>query len=113
MLSSIARSLSILPAVDCVYDKAKYVFAIELPGAKKDDILLHAENNQISVEAKKDNPFKDLKVSQSDRLYGNYEVVCSVPSDADMEAINAAFADGVLTLTVPKSTKKQVKINIA
>lgn len=114
MLSSIARSFNYIPITDCINDKTKYIIAVELPGVKKEDVSISAENHEVTVDAKKNDPFKDLEKNyQSRRTFGDFKLVLDIPTDGDLEQINAALAEGVLTLTIPKTAKKQVKVNVA
>lgn len=81
----------------------------ELPGFNKDDIKIDIENDclTISAERKLDTTDEDKKTNfiKRERFYGSYSRSFDV-TGIDVDGIDAAYADGVLTLTLPK--KKEV-----
>lgn len=81
----------------------------ELPGFNKDDIKIDIENDclTISAERKLDTTDEDKKTNfiKRERFYGSYSRSFDV-TGIDVDGIDAAYADGVLTLTFPK--KKEV-----
>lgn len=81
----------------------------ELPGFNKDDIKIDIENDclTISAERKLDTADEDKKTNfiKRERFYGSYSRSFDV-TGIDVDGIDAAYADGVLTLTLPK--KKEV-----
>ena len=80
-----------------------YKLEAELPGFSKDDIKLDVENDclTISAERKLDNEEKKPNFVKRERFYGSYSRSFDV-SGIDQEHIEAAYNDGVLTLTMPK-----------
>lgn len=81
----------------------------ELPGFNKDDIKIDIENDclTISAERKLDTTDEDKKTNfvKRERFYGSYSRSFDV-TGIDVDSIEAAYTDGVLTLTMPK--KKEV-----
>ena len=70
---------------------------------RTDDIKLDVENDclTISAERKLDNEEKKPNFVKRERFYGSYSRSFDV-SGIDQEHIEAAYNDGVLTLTMPK-----------
>lgn len=81
----------------------------ELPGFNKDDIKIDIENDclTISAERKLDTSDEDKQTNfiKRERFYGSYSRSFDV-TGIDVDGIEAAYSDGVLTLTMPK--KKEV-----
>lgn len=81
----------------------------ELPGFNKDDIKIDIENDclTISAERKLDTTDEDNKTNfvKRERFYGSYSRSFDV-TGIDVDTIEAAYDNGVLTLTLPK--KKEV-----
>lgn len=81
----------------------------ELPGFNKDDIKIDIENDclTISAERKLDTTDEDKKSNfvKRERFYGSYSRSFDV-TGIDVDTIEAAYDNGVLTLTLPK--KKEV-----
>ena len=80
-----------------------YELNVELPGFSKDDIKIDIENDclTISAERKFDDEDKKKNFVKRERFYGSYSRSFDV-SGIDQEHIEAAYNDGVLTLTMPK-----------
>lgn len=86
-------------------DKAFTVEA-ELPGAKKEDIDVQVEGNQVSISAEIKRDKEDGKgetVVHTERYIGRQYRSFTLGTGIDRAAATARFADGVLLLTLPKS----------
>ena len=83
---------------------------VDLPGFKKEQILLRLENGYLTVRAEKgldkDDKDKKGKVIRQERFSGTMERSFFVGEDMKEEDIKAKFEDGVLTLTIPKKEPK-------
>ncbi|MCX7176065.1 MAG: Hsp20/alpha crystallin family protein [Proteobacteria bacterium] len=103
--------------IDVSEEDKSYLVKAEIPGAKKDDIHVSVDGNQVSIsaEVKKEKEEKDgKKVIRSERYYGNVYRSFTLGQDVDQGAAKAKYADGVLELTLPKkpgSTAKQLTIS--
>jgi HSP20 family protein len=85
-------------------DKA-YVVHAEIPGAKKDEIQVTIEGNQVTIgaEVKRESTPKDGEQQlRSERYYGSVYRSFTLPVDLDETASAARFENGVLELTLPK-----------
>lgn len=83
-----------------------YRLDAELPGFKKEDIKLDVENDclTISAERKLDNEDKKPNFVKRERFYGSYQRSFDV-SGINVDGIEAAYENGVLTLTMPKKVE--------
>ena len=83
-----------------------YKLEAELPGFKKEDIKLDVENDvlTISAERKLDNSEDKPNFIKRERFYGSYSRSFDV-SGIEVDGIEAAYNDGVLTLTMPKKVE--------
>lgn len=83
-----------------------YKLEAELPGFRKEDITLDIENDclTISAERKLENDDKKPNFIKRERFYGSYSRSFDV-SGIDQDKIGASYADGVLTVTMPKKTE--------
>ena len=75
----------------------------ELPGFKKEDIKIDIENDcmTISAERKTDNKEEKDNYVKRERYYGSFSRSFDV-SGINVDGIEAAYNDGVLTVTLPK-----------
>jgi HSP20 family protein len=85
-------------------DKA-YTIHAETPGAKKDDIKVTIDGNQvaISAEIKHESEEKEKgRVVHSERYYGNVYRSFTLDSAVDEAKGSANYKDGLLELVLPK-----------
>lgn len=83
-----------------------YVVKADIPGVKKEDINVRVDGNVIQIDAEtkreKDTKGNGDKVLRSERYYGNISRTFSLAQDVDDTKSQARYADGVLTLELPK-----------
>jgi HSP20 family protein len=83
-----------------------YEVKADIPGVKKEDINVRIDGNvvQIDAEVKREKETKGNgdKVLRSERYYGNVSRTFSLAEDVDDSKAEAKYADGVLTLQLPK-----------
>lgn len=87
-------------------DKAYHVKA-DLPGVAKDDIKVEIEGNQVSLsaEVKRDKEEKKGEaVVYTERYVGQQFRSFTLEHEIDRAKAEAKFTDGVLDLTLPKTT---------
>lgn len=94
-----------VPATEVREDDKSYVIAAELPGLKKDDIEIGVADGVLTIKAEKkaESTREDGNVHYSERRYGTYRRDFRLGENVDLENIAADFADGVLTVTLPKT----------
>ena len=84
-----------------------YKLEAELPGFSKDDIKLDVENDCLTISAERSYDNKDdskPNYVKRERFYGSYSRSFDV-SGIDVDGIQASYADGVLSLTMPKKVE--------
>jgi HSP20 family protein len=93
-----------MPAVDIRETDDAYVFHAELPGMKKADINITVENNILTLSGERvfagDSEKNDFR--RIERAYGSFTRSFTLPNKVKAEKVEAAFNDGVLSITVPK-----------
>ncbi|WP_412989729.1 Hsp20/alpha crystallin family protein [Pediococcus siamensis] len=86
-----------------------YEVAAELPGFKKENIVLNYENDTLTVEGKHnvEKEQKDEKgnLIRQERSYSNVSRQFYLPN-VDRDKISASYDGGVLKVTLPKRTEK-------
>ncbi|OHV78739.1 Hsp20/alpha crystallin family protein [Ensifer sp. LCM 4579] len=99
------------PAVDVAETEKAYEITAELPGIEEKDIEVKISNGSLTIKGEKQET-KEEKGKEyflSERRYGSFQRTFQVPEGVDAEKIEAAFAKGVLTITLPKSEDAQKK----
>ena len=106
--------------VDITEDDKEYKVLAELPGVRKEDINVIVEGDElaISAEVKRENEAKEKegRVRRSERYYGRFYRTISLGDEVEQSKAEAKYADGVLTLTLPKkapseSRKKRIAVH--
>ena len=98
--------------VDLSETDGNYTLKAEVPGARKEDINVRIDGNQVSItsEVKKESEEKkNGRVLRSERHYGfaSRSLWLDCPVD-DSKAV-AKYQNGVLELTLPKKTQTSAK----
>ena len=89
-----------------------YVVQAELPGVKKDEIRIEVEGDEVvlAAETRREELAKDAgQWLHVERRFGKLERRFSLPQELDGTRADASFADGVLTLTLPKKAPTAVR----
>lgn len=82
-----------------------YTVKADVPGVAKDDIRVEVEGNTVSIAAevrREKMEEKEGKVIRSERYTGAMTRAFTLPVEVDVSKAEAKYAEGVLTLTLPK-----------
>ncbi|NEQ50692.1 MAG: Hsp20/alpha crystallin family protein [Leptolyngbya sp. SIO3F4] len=107
-----------IPAVDLVDAGDNYVLEVVLPGLKADDINIEASRKSITLSGERAaiEYGDDKTVLRRERRYGSFRRVVNLPVAVDHEEVSADYANGILTVHVPKAAEVRnqvVKVNVA
>ncbi|MGC1304803.1 MAG: Hsp20/alpha crystallin family protein, partial [Caulobacteraceae bacterium] len=96
-----------LPPADVKETQDAYKLCIELPGLTRADIDLQMRGDMLVVSGQKAEDRDDASAAYrvSERRFGRFERRFPIPPEVKREGIDAAFRDGVLTITLPKSAE--------
>jgi HSP20 family protein len=103
--------------MDLTEDKNAFYLKAEIPGARKEDIHVAIDGNQVSVTAeikKESEEKKGETVVRSERYFGRIARVFAVSQAVDDAKAEARYVNGVLTLMLPKKgapAMKEVTVN--
>lgn len=107
-----------LPArIDVRETPEAYVVSADLPGAKKEDIHVEIDGNEVAItaETRREAEQKDgVKWLRTERFYGKTGRRFALPVELDESKAAAKFTDGVLELTLPKkaaATSRKIEVN--
>lgn len=94
-----------VPAVD-IYETAEkdVIVKVEVPDMKREDIKVTFENNVLTVEGerKANEEVKNEQYHRIERRYGAFRRSFTMPASVDGTRVQAAYADGVLKITLPQ-----------
>jgi HSP20 family protein len=96
-----------VPAVDVEENEQAFVISVDAPQVKKEDVHITIRENVLVVsgERKEERSHKDARVHRTEARYGSFARSFTLPDNVEESGISAAFTDGVLRITLPKSEK--------
>lgn len=106
-----------VPACDIYETGKEIVVKAELPGLKKEDVLVSIENNVLMIrgERKFEEEVKRENFHRVERTYGEFLRSFTLPTFIDANKILAEFKDGLLTIALPKREEakpKQIEVKV-
>ena len=104
------------PALDVEENDNEFTLHVEVPGVKPDDVEVSIEENVLTIAGARD--FYDEKsvdgFRRIERRFGRFHRAVRLPDRVDPDRVRAAYKDGLLTVTVPKSeSAKPRRVTIA
>ena len=110
MFDSLTKTEDVFAPTCEISDEEKYFsISLDIPGLKKDDIQIEVKENQLYVtgERKQDAKSATPNVLRTERRYGKFARVFTLPANINADAIQAKFENGVLEVVIPKEEKAQ------
>jgi HSP20 family protein len=92
------------PAMDIFEDAEFLTLQTEMPGIPKESVNLTIEDGVLTITGEKRSEFekKDGSWHRVERRYGQFHRALTLPSGVDTTKAEANFANGVLTVRLPK-----------
>jgi HSP20 family protein len=96
-----------IPACDVFEDQDAVKIVAEVPGVRPEDVKISLENNLLTIRGEKRQQAEEKteRVHRYERSYGSFERAFSLPTTVDPEKIAASYANGILTVTIPKAER--------
>ena len=96
-----------LPACDVFEDRDAVKIVAEVPGVRPEDVKLSIENSLLTIRGEKKQQAEETteRVHRYERNYGTFERTFALPTTVDPEKIDASYAHGLLTVTIPKAER--------
>ena len=104
------------PTVEVIETDHEVRVSAELPGLDEKDVEVLMNDGVLTIRGEKKSEVEDKERAFSERYYGRFERRVPLGQDADEDKVEAAFKNGVLTITVPKTAQaapqaKRIAIN--
>ena len=94
------------PAVEAAETPTEYVITAELPGISQENVEVAMADGMLTLKGKKDEERRSEDKERTyhlwEREYGRFERTFRFPLEVAEEKVSAEFANGVLTVRVPK-----------
>lgn len=90
------------PRLDVSETKEAMVVTAEIPGMDPKDISVSLQENLLTIKGEKKQE-KEERYHRVERSYGAFARSVRLPVGVDGSKVNAAFKNGLLTVTLPKT----------
>jgi len=101
----------VFPLVNVAEDQDHFFIRSEIPGMKSEEITISAigRNLSISGERKIASEGENVRYHRREREDGKFSRVIALPSDVQVDEIEADYIDGILRIQIPKSEASKPK----
>jgi HSP20 family protein len=102
-----------VPPVDLVERPDRYVLTVELPGLRREDVHIDGSEDTVVVSGQRPSePCCPGRYHQLERGQGPFSRSFRFGQPIEVDRISAELAEGVLTITVPKTQPANGRIDI-
>lgn len=110
MWSSREREVPALP-LDVLSTDESLIISANVPGLNPDDIDITIEGDMLTIRGELKEPVQEKgNWVMQERYHGPFRRILTLNVPIQAEKAEAAFKDGVLTLTLPKADKVRPKV---
>ena len=97
------------PSVDLRESAQAYIFQVDLPGVKEDDIEISVTGNRLTISGQREEERRedDERFHAYECSYGSFSRSFTLPEGTDPDNVQAEMKGGVLRVTVPKRPEVQ------
>ena len=103
------------PALDLYQSTDNIVAVVELPGMRKEDIEISLNDGTLTISGERQRETTNgEKAERTERYVGTFRRSIALPTRVDASKVNAAYRDGILTVTLPKAEEvrpKQIQVS--
>ncbi|TNE74396.1 Hsp20/alpha crystallin family protein [bacterium] len=101
------------PAVDVIESEETFRLVMDIPGLSKEEISLSLKNGVLTISGERAvEEAENGTYKKRERVFGAFSRSFALPDDVNSAEIKANFKNGVLTVTLPKSTVLKDSTNI-
>jgi HSP20 family protein len=98
------------PPTDVYETDDVYTVRVEIAGMREDDFEVAVENNTLLISGYRPDVPERRAYHQMEIRFGKFATAIGLPSPVDVEHAGAQYADGFLTITLPKAKPDQIKV---
>ncbi|MER8829947.1 Hsp20/alpha crystallin family protein [Mesorhizobium sp. M0938] len=97
------------PSVEISDGEKEIRVTAEIPGMDEKDVEVMLDDGVLTLRGEKRSETEDKDRQFSERFYGRFERRIPLGYEVDEDKVNAAFHNGVLSVTLPKTERAQAK----
>ena len=95
------------PSINVGHNSREIILQVALPGFSRSDIDVEVSNNRLTVRAKSQKKQDIYEFSTREIRQTDFSRSWSLPKSANLDAVDATYDAGILTVLVPYSTGKE------
>ena len=101
----------VFPLVNVTEDQDHFYIRSEIPGMNREEISISATGRNLSIsgERKIVSEGENVKYHRREREDGIFSRVVALPSDIQIDKIEASYVDGILSINIPKDEEAKPK----
>ena len=104
VIEELSRTMAdVVPQADIEERDDSYLFDIELPGVKGEDVSVVIEQGRLVVTGERRERHRVGLLRHRTRTTGRFRLAVTLPRDVDGEGVTATLDHGLLTVVVPKA----------
>ena len=98
-----------VPPMDLVEAEDHFLLKADLPGLAEGDVNLEVQDGTLTIsgERKAEHEQREKGWYRIERSFGSFSRSLTLPDGVDPDRIEAAFADGVLEVRIPKPEERK------
>jgi HSP20 family protein len=95
----------VFPPINVTQDADNFYVRAEVPGIKASELSISAVKNRLTIAGKREIPNERERVSyhRRERPEGSFNRSLTLPTELNVDGIDAQYADGILMLKLPKA----------
>jgi HSP20 family protein len=111
LLESLPARMGFGPRIDLAESENEITMRAELPGVDPNDVNVEVMGNTLTIRGEKKQQKEEKRENYHyvERQYGTFNRRVELPSSVDPNRVNAAFKNGLLTITMAKRPDAKAK----
>jgi len=98
------------PPTDVYETENEYVVRVEIAGMREEEFEITVENNFLMISGNRPDIPERRAYQQMEIRFGKFETVVGVPGPIDLDSSRADYAEGFLTVKLPKAKPNQIQV---
>jgi HSP20 family protein len=103
--ASAVTGAGVFPPLNVTQDENNFYMRAEIPGIDPKQLTITALRNRVTLAGKREIAREHERVSyhRKERAEGSFNRTVTLPVFVDAERVDASYADGILTIKLPKA----------
>jgi len=108
------RSVCTYPALNILENQDGWIVEADVPGLTMDQLNVEVDGNELHIAGKREWETREGETFvRTERASGEFRRTLSLPTDINLDGVDAKLTNGVLSITLPKAeTAKPRRIEV-